>query len=574
LRRRSLRPWIPVVALVSALLCLPFLGGYPLLDPAEGYYAAAAAESVDAGTPLDLRLNGEPRWEKPPLSYALIQASFAALGRSPFAARLPSVLLGALLVLATGWGVARVAGGRAGVFAAAILASCAGHQVLARAAYPEMGVVLGTATAQFALAAWLAAREGERPRATWALAGIAMGIGFLAKGPSALLLPALLLLAGMLVLPREHRPSWAAAGRTFGAAAALAVAMAAPWYHWMADRHGDPFRAFSLAQMGHWSNPEYEHSRNHLLYFVPVLLAGAFPWIGLLPGSLRVLARTSPDPRERFRLLAALALGTSFLFWSLSAAKLPHYGLVFLPPVAALLALRFTDREPRRRERIPTGLRLWTLALAGLGLLLSLWPVYLLTRPAMAEPGVWEIDGGIEFEARAPADAVRPWADIVDPGPLLLGLVLLGGALGALLLRGRTRRILVLAAAGSLGVLAVLPWPREAVGAALPLARFGERIAAEPGAPAAAWRVRLPSLGFHAGRPVPRITDPAALRAHLDGPERAFLVVRRAHLDVLVPGAGAEAADFAALLAPRFEVVDAGVPFPSGGPDYLLVRER
>jgi hypothetical protein len=378
----------------------------------------------------------------------------------------------------------------------------------------------------------------------------------------------------MAVVPREGRPTWAAAGRTFGAAAAVAVAMAAPWYLWMADRHGAPFLEFSLAQLGHWSNAEYEHARNHPLYFVPVLLAGAFPWIGLLPGSLRVLSRGSPDPRERFRLLAAIALGTSFLFWSLSSAKLPHYGLVFLPPLAALVALRFTDREPRRRRRIPTGLRAWTLALAALGCLSLLWPVYLLTRPAAAEPGVWEIDGAIEFEARAPADAIRPWADIAGPGPVLLGVALLGGAIAALLLRGRTPRILGLAAAGALALPAVLPWPREAVGAALPFARFGERIAAEPDAPAAAWRVRVPSLGLHAGRPVPRITGAEGLRAHLDGPGRAFLLIRRAHLDVLAPGAAAEGADIAALLAPRFEVADAGVPFPHGRPDYLLVRER
>ena len=34
------------VALATALLCLPFLGTLPLFDPDEGYYPAAAAESL------------------------------------------------------------------------------------------------------------------------------------------------------------------------------------------------------------------------------------------------------------------------------------------------------------------------------------------------------------------------------------------------------------------------------------------------------------------------------------------------------------------------------------------------
>ena len=82
------------MALAAALLCLPFLGAYPLFDPDEGYYPAAAAESLREGHPLDLTLNGEPRWNKPPLSYALMQVSMTVLGENEFAVRLPSVLEG------------------------------------------------------------------------------------------------------------------------------------------------------------------------------------------------------------------------------------------------------------------------------------------------------------------------------------------------------------------------------------------------------------------------------------------------------------------------------------------------
>ena len=130
------------VALATALLALPFLGSLPLFDPDEGYYPATAAESLAHGHPFDLTLNGEPRWNKPPLSYALMQGGILLFGRNEFAVRLPSVLEGAALIAILGLVVARVAGGKAGLLSSVVLASCLGFQVMTRAAHPEMGLVL------------------------------------------------------------------------------------------------------------------------------------------------------------------------------------------------------------------------------------------------------------------------------------------------------------------------------------------------------------------------------------------------------------------------------------------------
>ncbi|MHC4821706.1 MAG: ArnT family glycosyltransferase, partial [Planctomycetota bacterium] len=64
-------PSIGVIALAAFLLCLPFLGSLPFMDPDEAFYPATAAESMESGDALDLRLNGQPRWVKPPGQYAL-----------------------------------------------------------------------------------------------------------------------------------------------------------------------------------------------------------------------------------------------------------------------------------------------------------------------------------------------------------------------------------------------------------------------------------------------------------------------------------------------------------------------
>jgi 4-amino-4-deoxy-L-arabinose transferase-like glycosyltransferase len=375
--------WILGVALATAVLCLPFLGTLPLFDPDEGYYPAAAAESLAHGHPLDLTLNGEPRWNKPPLSYALMQAGILIFGRNEFAVRLPSVIEGAALVAILGLLVARVAGGRAGLLASVVLASSLGFQVMTRAAHPEMGLVLGTCVAQALFALWFVSPAGARPRWAWWAAGLAMGFGFLAKGPSALAMPALMLLAGMFVVPRDGRPSWGELGRAFGGAALLALVLACPWYLWMGSKHGDAFWSVAFGQMEHLTEERHGGFRSWPFFFVPILVGAFLPWILFLPSGLRALRRSDPAPAARFTLLMALAAGTSFLFWSLSASKNPHYALVFLPPLAAMLGV-WSSTATSLLARPPFIASVAILALtAFVALLCSPPPSFLLNRSAM-----------------------------------------------------------------------------------------------------------------------------------------------------------------------------------------------
>src|SRR5215510_12769457 len=150
--------WQHTIALAAAAL---FIGAMitapvsPLFDPDEGYYPGTAAESVEAGRGWDPRFNGSPRWDKPILTYALIQACFAAFGRSAGAARVPSAVQGALLVLVVGLAVRRLAGTRAAGLSAMVVATTLGPQIFARVAHPELGVVLMITTTELLAVTWL-----------------------------------------------------------------------------------------------------------------------------------------------------------------------------------------------------------------------------------------------------------------------------------------------------------------------------------------------------------------------------------------------------------------------------------
>lgn len=525
------------VALAAALLCLPFLGTYPLFDPDEGFYAAAAAESVDAGRPLDLTLDGAPRWNKPPLAYALIEVSFAVLGRSEFAARLPSVLEAALLAALLGLLVRRAAGNHAGLFTALVLGSSLGYQTLARAAHPEMALVLGIAVAEMVLALWFIAPPGERPRSAWWIAGLAMGFGFLAKGPVALALPALMLAAGLCLVPRENRPSFGEAGRVFGLAAALCLAVAAPWFLWMGFRHGGEFWSAAFGQLDHFTSADREHAHDSWFYFVPVLLGGFLPWTFFLPGSLKSLRRGDPSPRQRLRFLMALAAGTSFLFWSLSSSKLPNYGLVFLPPLAVVVAVDFRAMAGKAGTSGTVRSRLPCLGLAAFGALALAAPsLFGLVRAAGT--AYQEMPDGTVLPIETAADDV--WNGALNLSAYMGGLLLLAGGLYGLFVSRQTPRVLAVAAAWLLVVPAGLGFWTEFDARERPVREFAAavRAGAAPGDVLAVYRKRLPSLGFYAGRLTRACSTPEELEAVIAGPGRTWLVIQRKHLPVPA-GAGA-----------------------------------
>ena len=90
-----------VIALLYLAFFLPAIGSVHLFDWDEINFAEAAREMMVSGDWLNVTINFEPFWEKPPLFIWLQAISFSVLGISEFAARLPNVIIGffTLLVL-------------------------------------------------------------------------------------------------------------------------------------------------------------------------------------------------------------------------------------------------------------------------------------------------------------------------------------------------------------------------------------------------------------------------------------------------------------------------------------------
>jgi 4-amino-4-deoxy-L-arabinose transferase-like glycosyltransferase len=87
----KIRFWIITIA---GLLFIPFLGGVHLFDWDEINFAEAAREMIVTKNYLNVQINFQPFWEKPPLFIWMQVLSMKMFGINEFAARFPNAICG------------------------------------------------------------------------------------------------------------------------------------------------------------------------------------------------------------------------------------------------------------------------------------------------------------------------------------------------------------------------------------------------------------------------------------------------------------------------------------------------
>jgi 4-amino-4-deoxy-L-arabinose transferase-like glycosyltransferase len=329
-----------LLALTAALLLLR-LGTVPLLGPDEPRYARVAVEMHRGETWVTPTLGGEPWLEKPALYYWLAGGAFRVLGETESAARLPSVVAALLMVGATALFGARFFGRSAGLHAGFALATSVLTFAFGRAATMDM---LLASFVTLAVGFLGLAVTGIAGRLAIPAAWLCMAVATLAKGPIGLLLP-LLVLAGHALAVGSLRPLRQAASPV---GLALFVLVAAPWYVLVTLAQGRAFIDVFLLNhnLARFTSTVHHHP-GPILYYLPVLLVGLFPWSGLV---LPALARLRPgrSAADAF-LLPWLVLPV--VFFSAAGSKLPGYILPCLPPLAILVGRAATRLA--RGESLP-----------------------------------------------------------------------------------------------------------------------------------------------------------------------------------------------------------------------------
>jgi 4-amino-4-deoxy-L-arabinose transferase-like glycosyltransferase len=323
--------WTILAALAVALFFLYLFGltRTGLLSADEPRYAAIGRAMAQTGDWVTPRLWGKPWFEKPPLLYWMTAAAFKAGLDQDLAPRLPVALSSVAFLIYFFLALRREFDEPAAFYAAAILATSAGWLAFSHIAVTDLPMSAAFAAAM--LIAYRAATVRESVSA-----GVLLGLAVLGKGlvPLALFLPAVWFL--------RHRL------RSLLVIFAAASAIALPWYVAVTWINGPAFlqEFFWKHHIERFMTGSLLHERPFWFY-IPVLLAGFFPWSPLL--LLAFTKSISSDPRARF-LAAWFAWG--FVFFSLSRNKLPGYLLPLLPPLAALLGIAIAKTEARAAKMV------------------------------------------------------------------------------------------------------------------------------------------------------------------------------------------------------------------------------
>jgi 4-amino-4-deoxy-L-arabinose transferase-like glycosyltransferase len=329
----------PLILILLATVCYVFffngLGNIGLLGPDEPRYASVAREMYQSGDFVTPRLHGMVWFEKPVLLYWAAAVSFAVFGVSEFAVRLPSAVAASVGVFFIYFVCRRLWGQGVGMAASVILASCVGYLAFARAASMDMLLAVCLTLALLSFLMGYNTSDPERKR--WFAAFYAfIGLGVLAKGPIAILLP-VLSLAGYLLL-RGRRGEWREWRPLY---AVIIFLIAAPWFVAVIRSNGFEFvRVFFINHnVERFTSTMHGHERPFYFY-LPDLLLLTFPWsFTLIPALRRTL-----DRNDRILLWFAVV---PIVFFSFSGSKLPGYILPSVPPIAILCARAISGMSTR-----------------------------------------------------------------------------------------------------------------------------------------------------------------------------------------------------------------------------------
>jgi 4-amino-4-deoxy-L-arabinose transferase-like glycosyltransferase len=323
----------------ASLLIISTIASRPLLPVDETRYLTVAWEAHVTGDYLVSHLNTETYAHKPPLLFWLINAVWSTIGMNEYAARLVSPLAGIACLVLTAAMARRLWPESVPLHRCApmVLASSMLWMILCPL---TMFDTLLTGCTLLALLGVLRAEAGNS-WSGWMMAGIALGLGVLAKGPVVLVhvLPSALFAPWWSSRIRNSYSRW-----YFGCFTAITIAatIGLSWALSSAAAGGKAYGDELLygQTAGRMVN-SFAH-RHPFWWYLPWLPLFLLPWVSIR-SVWQGISATKLDAPMKFLICWALS---SLLILSLVSGKQIHYLLPAFP-AAALILTRLLTANPR-----------------------------------------------------------------------------------------------------------------------------------------------------------------------------------------------------------------------------------
>ena len=341
-----------ILTMMTILVGVPRIGSATLWDQDEGLHVTCTKEMMEANNWVVPTFNYKLMGDKPALMFWLQRIAFELGGVNEAMARMPGVVCSILAVWATaiiGWSMGKP--GQKGLLAllsGTILTTSIACVGAARFANPD--AILSACTTPALAIIWVF--QAKRSSAWIWSSAFFTGLGFLAKGPIGLAIPAGVTFL-FLLWHRRLREAFHLSSLLWGTVIFAAVAI--PWYAYVGvETKGEWLEIFFLKHnIGRFSAAMEGHT-GPFWYYLPILLIAFAPWsIFLTPmvwNAIRMAraplppdSENAPSDREKMIFLGIWTL-LVFGFFSAASTKLPNYTFPCYPALSILLAWYFVRK--------------------------------------------------------------------------------------------------------------------------------------------------------------------------------------------------------------------------------------
>jgi 4-amino-4-deoxy-L-arabinose transferase-like glycosyltransferase len=384
------------LAMVGALVFIPFLGHVHLFDWDEINFAESAREMIVTGNYQMVQINFQPFYEKPPLFIWLQALSMSYLGVNEFAARLPNAIIGIITLLTVYWTGKRYFTAQMGIWWA-MLFTCS--------VLPQLYFKSGIIDPLFNYFIFLSIlmlyhisvnHDNHSPTSRSnhlryiIISAFAAGLAVLTKGPVALGLIALIVIIMLL----SQRPIHIRLTRLVIWLVTFAIVIAA-WLAFEISAQGFTFiHQFITYQIRLLSTEDAGHG-GPICYHLLVILLGCFP------ASILAMYAFSPNQadsitQKSFKRWMIVMLLVVLCVFSIVKTKILHYSSLCYFPVTFLGAYYIHHLVSGRykwswRQAVPIALLGGTLGIAvtiAIYLGISHYPIPLGSRDMFAAEAV------------------------------------------------------------------------------------------------------------------------------------------------------------------------------------------
>jgi len=332
-----MRPFFLKRISILFLICYAlFLFGNDLIslsDPDEVFYSLTAKEMAAKNEWMTPLIFGQPQFEKPPLTYWLIEIAFKTWGQSPFTARLFPAVFAILGVMGVYFlGLMGFKDERKAFLTAVVLATSAFFAGMGKTVFTDMiftVFILGAFT-MFVLAYTDRLRQGIGFIGFYVFCALAT----LTKSPLGFVIPQLAVILFLLYQRQiNFLKNWFV---PMGFLVYLIIAL--PWYMYIYDQYGHAFIQ-EFFYNDHWRRLLVaEHRGNDHWFFYPlIMVAGLFPWSLFLLAAWVDLFKRLKSSVTLIDYLSLSWILAVLLVFQMAHSKLASYILPLFPALALMV---------------------------------------------------------------------------------------------------------------------------------------------------------------------------------------------------------------------------------------------